>query len=419
MILARYRIARHFRWKRGPVHTASVTATRERRWSLTLPRNVLVLGLVSLFADVSSEMVYPLLPVFLVDSLGAPALAVGLIEGVAEGTASVVKAISGRVSDRVGVRRPFVVGGYALSAAAKPLLAAAFVWPAVLGIRFVDRFGKGLRTAPRDALVAETTPERIRGRAFGFHRAADTAGAIAGPLIALGILALTDDRLRVVFLIAVVPGIVSIVLLRYVAEARGAVAASDRRATIGLRHLGSRYYVLLLLTLLFTLGNSSDAFLLLRADDLGLGASAIVLAYVTFNASYALLATPAGSLSDRIGRRNVILVGWVTFALVYFAFAAVDGTGPLWVLFPLYGLVMATTDGVGRAFVVDFAPADQHGTALGLYHAGIGVMTLVASLLAGLLWDAIDPSAPFYVGGATALVAGVLMFFALPATSDR
>lgn len=389
-------------------------AARVRRL-FSVPRNVAILGVVSLFADISSEMVYPLLPLFLVDSLGAPVLALGLIEGVAEGTASGVKALAGRWSDRAGTRRPFVIGGYALSAAAKPLLAAAFVWPSVLGIRFVDRAGKGLRTAPRDALVAETTPVAIRGRAFGFHRAADTTGAIVGPLLALAILALTGDALRIVFLAAFVPGVISVYALRHVREPRGVRGVADTGAALGFRGLGRRYYMLLAITMLFTLGNSSDAFLLLRASDLGLGAAAITLAYVTFNASYALLAIPAGSLSDRIGRRNVILGGWTTFALVYAAFGVIDGTGPLWLLFPMYGLVMATTEGVGRAFVIDFAPADRHGTALGLYHAGIGVMTLLASLVAGALWELASPAAPFYFGAATALLAGVLMYRALPA----
>ncbi len=381
---------------------------------LGVPRTVAILGLVSLFADVSSEMVYPLLPLFLTTTLGAPALAVGLIEGVAEGTASLLKLVSGRVSDRIGRRRPFVVWGYGLSATAKPLLAAAFAWPAVLGVRFVDRFGKGLRTAPRDALLAETTPPDRRGRAFGFHRAMDTAGAVLGPLLALALVWLLDERYRMVFLIAFVPGAISVYLMRYVVEPKAAAARIGDATLGGWRDLPRPYYALLAVTLLFAFGNSSDVFLLLRAKDLGLGASAVVLAYVTFNVSYALLATPAGSLSDRIGRRNVIVAGYALFAAVYLAFGLAGGSAVLWVLFPLYGLFMAMTEGVGRAYVVDFAPPDRHGTALGLYHAGAGIATLLASLTAGALWDAVDPAAPFVFGGGTALLAAALMLAVLP-----
>lgn len=397
------------------------SSTHRPLWDrLGVPRAVVILGLVSLFADVSSEMVYPLLPLFLTTTLGAPALAVGLIEGVAEGTASFLKLVSGRASDRIGRRRPFVVWGYGLSATAKPLLAAAFAWPAVLGVRFVDRFGKGLRTAPRDALLAETTPPDLRGRAFGFHRAMDTMGAVLGPLLALALVWLLDERYRIVFLIAFVPGAISVYLMRHVAEPKAAATPSSPAgvkgdATLGgWRDLGRPYYALLAVTLLFAFGNSSDVFLLLRAKDLGLGASAVVLAYVTFNVSYALLATPAGSLSDRIGRRNVIVAGYALFAAVYLAFGLASGSAALWALFPLYGLFMAMTEGVGRAYVVDFAPPDRHGTALGLYHAGAGIATLLASLTAGALWDAVDPAAPFVFGGGTALLAAALMLAVLP-----
>ncbi|HWO94250.1 MAG TPA: MFS transporter [Dehalococcoidia bacterium] len=382
-----------------------------------VPRTVLLLGLVSLFADISSEMVYPLLPLFLTETLGAPATAVGLIEGIAEGTASVLKSVSGRLSDVMSRRKPFVVAGYALSAAAKPLLAAAFVWPAVLLVRFVDRTGKGLRTAPRDAILAEATRERTRGRAFGLHRALDTAGAVLGPLAALGLIAILGDRYRVVFLVAFLPGLVSVALLSGVREASSARNATNSEAeggALGWRGLGRPYYILLGATLLFAIGNSSDAFLLLRADDLGLGATSVVLAYVTFNTTFAFLATPAGSLSDVLGRRNVLVAGYVIFAVVYVAFGLVESKQAVWLLFPLYGLFMAMTDGVGRAYVADFAPRDRLGAALGLYHAVVGVAALLASLIAGALWDAIDPAAPFFLGGATAALTALLLLVALP-----
>ncbi len=381
---------------------------------LGVPRAVVIFGLVSLFADISSEMVYPLLPLFLVDTLGAPAFALGLIEGVAEGTASVMKAVSGRLSDRLGRRRPFVVGGYGLSTAAKPLLAAAFVWPAVLGVRFVDRLGKGLRTAPRDAMVAEVTPLEARGRAFGLHRALDTTGAILGPLLALGLVWLLDERYRLIFLIAFIPGFVSVYLLRYVREPLGVPNTAAANAGLGMRGLGRPFYLLLAVTLLFSLGNSSDAFLLLRASDLGLGAAAVVMAYVAFNASYAALATPAGSFSDRVGRRNVIVTGYALFAGVYLAFGLTQSSLLVWALFPLYGLFMAMTEAVGRAYVVDFAPPARRATALGLYHGAVGLTTLIASLTAGALWDAVDPAAPFILSSGIAAVAAALMLAVLP-----
>ena len=374
-------------------------------------RPVFLLGIVSFLTDISSEMVYPLVPLFLTSELGAPLAAVGLIEGLAESAASLFKTAGGWVSDRLRVRRSLVMVGYALSALAKPLMAAANGWPVVLLIRFQDRVGKGVRTAPRDALVADVTPPDRRGRAFGFHRAADTVGAVVGSAIALGLLASLGDEFRVIFLIAAVPAVVGVPLVLLVRERPPAATPAGARPA-NWRDLGGAFYVFLGISLVFALGNSSDAFLLLRAKDLGLSNAEVVLGYVLFNAVYAAAAMPAGIVSDRLGRVGVMGGGFAVFAGVYLGFALTGGGAAVWPLLAVYGMYMALTEGVGRAFVVDFVPSARRATALGVYQGAMGAMILLSSVLAGALWDAIDPAAPFVLGGVTALVAltGLIAF---------
>lgn len=377
-------------------------------------RNVFRLGVVSFFADISSEMIYPLVPIFLTSVLGAPLAVVGAIEGVAESTASVMRLVSGWVSDRVGRRKPFVLVGYALAAVAKPLLALAFHWPTVMFARFADRLGKGLRTSPRDALIGQWTEPTARGRAFGFHRAADTAGAVVGPLAALALLALLGQNYRLIFVLAFIPGAIGFLLLRGVGERGASPAETPSGPRPKLSDFGGRYYMFLLLSLLFALGNSSDVFLILRARDVGLGVSEVVLAYVAYNAVYALLSLPAGVASDRLGRRGVIALGFAIFAVVYFGFAVVEAGAYVWGLFAVYGVYMAMTEGVGRALVTDFVGARWRGTALGLYQGSMGMMILLSSVIAGVLWDRIGPAAPFLLGGSTAALAAVLALAVLP-----
>ncbi len=358
-------------------------------------------------------MVYPLVPLFLTSVLGAPLAAVGLIEGLAEGAASLFKTVGGWASDRLRVRRPLVSAGYALSAVAKPLLAAAYVWPVALVVRFGDRTGKGIRTAPRDALVADVTPPELRGRAFGFHRAADTLGAVAGPAAALGLLAAFADNFRLIFILAFIPAIAAVALIAFVKE-RPPAPAPAGRTSVAWRGLGTGFYVFLGISLVFALGNSSDVFLLLRAKDVGLSNSEVVLSYMLFNVVYAALAMPAGIISDRLGRRSVIGGGFAVFAVVYLGFALAGRGAVVWPLFAVYGVHMALTEGVGRAFVADFVSSERRATALGLYQGAMGAMILLSSVIAGALWDAIDPAAPFFLGGATALAALVLLLVALP-----
>jgi MFS family permease len=376
-------------------------------------RPVFILGIVSFLTDVSSEMVYPLVPLFLTSVLGAPVAAVGLIEGLAEGAASLFKTVGGWASDRLRLRRPLVFAGYAVSAVAKPLLAAAYVWPVALLVRFGDRTGKGIRTAPRDALVADVTLPELRGRAFGFHRAADTFGAVAGPAAALGLLAAFADNFRLIFILAFFPAVAALALVSLVKE-RPPAPAPAGTARIAWRGLGTGFYVFLGISLVFALGNSSDVFLLLRAKDVGLSNSEVVLSYMLFNVVYAVLAMPAGIISDRLGRRSVVGGGFAVFAMVYLGFALVGRGAVVWPLFAVYGVHMALTEGVGRAFVADFVPSERRATALGLYQGAMGGMILLSSVIAGVLWDAIDPAAPFFLGGATALAALALLLVALP-----
>ena len=380
-------------------------------------RNVFRLGIVSFFIDISSEMIYPLVPIFLTETLRAPAAIVGAIEGLAESTTSVFKVVSGWFSDKIGKRKPFVVVGYSLSVVGKVFLALAFHWPTVLFARVVDRFGKGVRTSPRDALIAQWTPPSVRGRGFGFHRAADTAGAVFGPLAALALLALIGVHYRIIFALAVVPAVLAILLLRGVGDRPPAPEERGSQPRPRLRDFGGGYYVFLAISLVFALGNSSDVFIILRARNLGLGVSEAVLAYVLYNLVYALLAMPAGIVSDRIARWHVIAGGFAIFAVVYFGFAVIDAGAYVWLLFAVYGIYMALTESVGRALVVDFVGAQWRGTALGLYQGAMSLMILLSSVLAGVLWDQVGPAAPFFLGGSTAALAFLMAVLLLPRRS--
>ncbi len=374
--------------------------------------NVLVSGLVSFFTDISSEMIVPVLPLFLTVTLRAPVAAVGLIEGVAESTASILRVFAGWLSDRAGRRKPLVVAGYALSNLTKPLLAVVGSWPQVLAVRFVDRFGKGVRGAPRDALIADSVPSVHRGLAFGFHRAMDTAGAALGPLLAFAVLALLPENYRAVFWIAAVPGVIAILaaalFLRDVARSPGPV----RLPGLSFAGMGRPFALFTLVATVFAVGNSSDAFLILRAKNLGLPAMTIPLIYFAFNIVYALLSAPAGALSDRLGRRRMLALGYAVFAFVYLGFALLGGASARWAvpaLFLVYGVYYALTEGIQRAFVVDLVPAELRATALGTFATATGLALLPASVVAGRLWDRIGPAAPFYYGGATATAALLLL----------
>ena len=374
-----------------------------------ISRNVFVLGVVSFAADISSEMLYPVLPIFLTVTLGTPVALVGVIEGVAEGTAGVSKVPAGWLSDRMPERRPLVATGYGLAALGKLLLALSFMWPQALLARFTDRLGKGVRTSPRDALLADSSVPEQRGRAFGFHRAMDTGGAVIGPLIGLAlVVSIGENHLRPIFLVAVIPAVLSVLLVSLAREHRHRVVQHERQR-LDLSGAPTGYWLLLGVSFLFAFGNSSDAFLLLRAKDLGLGLDAVILAYVLYNVAYAALAFPAGILADRIRPRWVLAGGYIVFGLVYLGFALDNGSALVWLLFPAYGIPLAMTEGVSKALVSNLVPGARRGAFLGLHATTIGLTAVIASVLAGLLWDHVGPAAPFALGAATGLAAAVLL----------
>jgi MFS family permease len=385
-----------------------------------LHRNVKALGFVSLLTDASSEMIYPLLPAFLTGPLRAGPALLGVIEGLAEALAALVKVVSGRLSDRLPRRKPLVVAGYGLSSLARPLVALAAAPLHVLAVRLADRLGKGVRGAPRDALLAEVTPTDQRGRAFGFHRAMDHAGAMAGPLLASGVLLFTDE-LRVVFAAAAVPAALAVaVLVLGVREERRALAPSptvvDGSPAVPLEG-GFRRYLFVLAV--FTLGNSSDAFLLLRAQETGLGVAFIPALWAWHHLVKAGGSTWGGTLSDRIGRKRAILLGWAAYGVSYAGFALAGSPLVVVALFAVYGVFHALTEGPERALVADLAGPAARGRAFGLFHAVTGAMLLPASLLTGLLWQRFGGATALGAGAALAGVAAVGLALLVPEPAPR
>lgn len=379
-------------------------------------RNVVRLGWVSALTDVSSEMLYAITPLFLTGVLGASASILGLIEGIAEGTASVLKGVSGWHSDRIRKRRIFVFGGYSLSAISKPLIALAAGWPLVLLARFLDRFGKGVRTTARDALIADSCPPEMRGRAFGLHRAMDTAGALLGVAISLALLMMLKtsqpegEAMRLLYWIAFLPALIGVLLILWVREVKPKFTDSSASKRVNL-NFGKRYYTMLVLFALFTLGCSSDVFLLLRARGAGWSAEAVIGAYLLFNASYSLLSYPFGKLADRWPKERLLGLGFLVYALVYFGFAAMPNPLLVWPLFLVYGVYIALTEGVSKALISNLVPSEVRGTALGLFYMVTGLLAVAASVIAGILWDRISPAAPFYFGATLSLLAAVGFLF--------
>jgi len=401
--------------------------TRVKTGWRALPRNVWAVSLTSFLTDISSEMIINILPLFLANVLGVRTSVIGLIEGVAEATASLLKVFSGWLSDRLRARKWLAVAGYGLSALSKPFFYFANTWGAVAATRWADRVGKGIRTAPRDALVADSIDPGQRGLAFGFHRAADTAGAMLGLIIALIVvwvaqsasLELGRSTFQTVVLVSLVPAFLAVIALAF--GARDVPVKGQReRPAITFRGLGKPFLVFMVIVGLFDLGNSSDAFLVLRAQERGLSVVGILGMLITFNLVYTLVSTPAGSLSDRVGRRKVIIGGWLAYAAIYFGFAAAGAGWQIWVLYALYGVYYGLTYGTTKALVADLVPAELRGTAYGTYNAVLGLLDLPASLIAGLLWQGaggwqgFGAPAPFLFGAAIALSAAVLMILWKP-----
>jgi MFS family permease len=378
---------------------------------LNIPKNVVWLGFVSLFNDIASEMIYPIVPIFLTSVLGAPMAVVGLIEGVAESTASLLKVFSGYISDRLQKRKPLTVVGYSFSTLSKLLLAAAYFWPMVLLARFVDRFGKGVRVSARDALIADSTEEKVRGAVFGFHRAMDTIGAIGGPLIALALMTSFKMDYRLIFLVSFIPAFIGVLILQFFVREARPLAPVKKKVKLAWNNFGPRYNLFLLVSVIFSIGNSSDVFLILRSKDLGLSAFLVVLAYVVYNIFYAAFSYPAGVMADRIGFKKVLLAGFFIFGLVYAGFGYTHNPHMVWILFAVYGFYIAFTEGVSKAYISNISPKDKVGTAIGLYYTATGVCVLFASLVAGWLWSAFGAPFTFYYGAATAFLSCILFLF--------
>jgi MFS family permease len=409
-----------------------MAGTRHKDGWRALPRNVWAVSLTSFFMDISSEMVINILPLFLSNVLGVGTGVIGLIEGIAEATASLLKVFSGWLSDRLQARKWLAVAGYGISALVKPFFYFANAWTTVLAVRWADRVGKGVRTAPRDALVADSIDEGQRGLAFGFHRAADTGGAVLGLLIALGVvwaaqsasMDLGRHTFQVVVLASLVPAVLAVISLALGAQD---VSASSRRErpVIRFKGLGRPFLVFMVIVGLFDLGNSSDAFLVLRAQERGLNVLGILGMLITFNVVYTLISTPAGSLSDRMGRRKVIIGGWLAYAAIYLGFAVAGAGWQVWVLYALYGVYYGLAYGTSKAMVADLVPVELRGTAYGTYNATLGLLDFPASFIAGLLWqgmgswDGLGPSAPFLFGAALALIAALLMIVWKPPASQQ
>jgi MFS family permease len=380
---------------------------------------VLVLAAVSLLTDASSEIIYPLLPIFLTTVLGTSAAAVGAIEGAAETTSALLKLASGWWSDRASRRKPLVVAGYALASLARPLVAIAQSAGQVLAIRLTDRVGKGIRGSPRDALIAESVDPSIRGRAFGFHRAADHAGAVIGPLIAFALLRWEQLPLRTVFLFAALPGVLSVIVLvmgvRETPRDMRAASATKKAAMPSLgAPLGRAFWTFLISVLLFTLGNSTDAFLILRANQLGVSVALVPILWAALHVVKSAASVPGGALSDRFGRKPLILAGWAVYAVVYLGFGKATETWHAWALFLAYGMFFGLTEGTQAALIADLVGSARRGTAYGWYYLAVGVGALPASVLFGLMWDRVSAGAAFDLGAALAFAAALVLLAVHP-----
>ncbi|MBI4489574.1 MAG: MFS transporter [Deltaproteobacteria bacterium] len=386
-----------------------------------LDRNVKVLGFVSLLNDLSSEVTVRTLPLFLANVLGVKTGIIGFIEGVAESTATLLKITSGYLADRLGKKKALTLWGYGLSAFTKPLLYFANTWSLVLVVRFLDRVGKGIRTAPRDALIADVTPEEHRGRAFGFNKTMDKIGAVIGLLLAAWLLSfiqsgqetLTRVGYQALVLLAVIPGLVAVVILAAgVREPRPSPVEPSKPSGLeflGWKSLDDRFKAFLGIVVLFTLGNSSDAFLMLRAQTVGFSTTEIFLLVAAFSLVFSISSFPAGILSDRLGRRRLIISGWLIYASIYFGLGVATAAWHVGILYIFYGLYYGAFHGAASALVADLVPPDRRGTAYGLFNGAIGVTVFPASLIAGLLWQWLGPTAPFFFGAALAFLSSCLL----------
>jgi MFS family permease len=402
--------------------TASASVEKKPKKILGLPPNVFFMGLTSLLTDISSELIFTLVPLFLSDVLGATSTLIGLVGGLSDSADSLFRIASGWFSDKIGKRKLLTTLGYSISTVAKPFMLLANSWGAVIGVRLGDRIGKGVRTSSRDALIADSVEAKERGRSFGLHRAMDTAGAVIGLIIAAVIVyMIPGDKFHLernayhwMIIIGIIPAVLAVVVLLTLVHERKKLAATVKAGItkpVAITPFSKQFILYLIIMALFTLGNSSDFFLILDAQHVDTPLLQVVLMLVLFNLTYALISTPMGVLSDKIGRKRVITIGWLIYGLVYLGFALSGSIWQIWVLFAVYGIYYGICEGAAKAFVADMVPVERRGTAYGLYNGVVGLMALPASLIAGVLWGNIAPAAAFYFGAGLALLAMVGLMF--------
>jgi MFS family permease len=406
------------RYKRATETGFPLAKSAIQRHFAGLSKNTFLLALASLFADISSEMLYPVLPVFLTQTLKATGSIVGLVDGFAQAAQNIVQGFSGALSDKLQKRKSIALAGYLLGAVAKPLMGLSTVWQGLFGARLLDRLGSGIRSAPRDALIASSVSEKDRGSAFGIEGVGDNTGAFLGPLLAVFLLYALHLAIRPVFYLALIPGLLAFVMVLLVKE-KPAKVASKSKIDFNLRQFPKSYWKYLLVIALFGLGNSSNAFLILRTQDIGASLKTTILIYAAFNLVAALISYPAGSLSDKLGRKNVLLVSFVIFLVAYLGFALTQNVLVVAVLFGLYGLYEGIFRSVGKAFASDFVPDHLRASGIGWYGTTVGLLQLVASVVAGLLWDRIGHAAVFYYGAAFAVVGSIGLLLLIPSRHER
>ena len=402
--------------------TAPATIEKKPKKILGLHPNVFFMGLTSLLTDISSELIFTLVPLFLSDVLGATSTLIGLVGGLSDSADSLFRIASGWFSDKIGKRKLLTTLGYSISTVAKPFMLLANSWGAVIGVRLGDRIGKGVRTSSRDALIADSVEAKERGRSFGLHRAMDTAGAVIGLIIAAVIVyMIPGDKFHLernayhwMIIIGIIPAVLAVIVLMTLVHERKKLAATVKAGITkpaAITPFSKQFILYLIIMALFTLGNSSDFFLILDAQHVDTPLLQVVLMLVLFNLTYALISTPMGVLSDKIGRKRVITIGWLIYGLVYLGFALSGSIWQIWVLFAVYGIYYGICEGAAKAFVADMVPVERRGTAYGLYNGVVGLMALPASLIAGVLWGNIAPAAAFYFGAGLALLAMVGLMF--------
>jgi MFS family permease len=373
-------------------------------------RNIFILGLISMFSDLSSQMVYPLIPEFLV-SIGANKAIVGVIEGIAESTASIFRTVFGKLSDKLKKRKLFIFLGYFLSTFSRPVLYLANFWTPVLAIRFSDRVGKAIRNPARDALISTSVDASKKGKAFGFQRAMDRMGAIGGPLLAILVLALFNNNIRFVFLLSVIPGIFTLFFLKFVKE----TAIVDKTDTVSQRHSlrNAPFIIFLISNIIFTLGNSSNAFLILRAREAGLSIAMIPVIWIVYNLFCSISAPIFGSLSDRVGRKPIIIVSFLYYSFVYFLFGMADRLWLVWILFGAYGIYYGLSNGIFRAYIADLVEPENRATAYGIFNTGIGLALFPASLIMGAVWDSLGSKWAFFISAGFSLLGFMIFMISL------